>query len=84
MEIIELLESNGINIEQNKFLLGKEYNELLCKINYLKEKDLPIVVNGKIHEIFYLNYKKIEKKYNISKDELLNYLDNHKALVKKI
>ena len=81
-EKIELLERYGINIEENKFLLGKDYIELVCKINYLVQNNIPLVMDDKLNEIFWISYKKLEKKYGLTKEELFKYIEKPK--VKKL
>ena len=82
-EILELLQENNIDLGNNKFLLGKTYQELSCKINYLKSNDMYIIEDGKVHEIFWLSYKSLEKRYGITREELFNkYKDKCKMILK--
>jgi len=72
-----LLEKNNIDIEKYKFLKGKKYIEILCKINYLKSKGIPIENEDKLNEIFWIKDSKLEKKCGINSDELY---ENYKEL----
>ena len=70
LDKIELLKSVGIDVSKNMYLMGKEYSELEYKINFLLEKNIPVQTDGKPHEIFWINYKKLETKYGITKEDM--------------
>ena len=69
-DIVQLLHQNNIDIEKYKFLKGKRYIEVLCKINYLKSRGIPIESEEKLNEIFWIKDSKLEKRCGISSEEL--------------
>ena len=58
-----LFELFNIDIENNKFLIGKTYEEIKAKIDYLLSVGKPIQIGSRVHEIFWLSYEKLNKKY---------------------
>jgi len=70
---------NNINIQKNKTILTKiSYQELLSKINYLKEHNLEITINDNLHEIFTMSSPNMKVIYGVTLEELIEkyYIKN--------
>ena len=71
--IKEVCQNYGIDEKKNKAILkGIAYREMVAKIKYLEEKQLPIVTNGYLHEIFNISNQALQEKYGICLEELVN------------
>ena len=71
--IKELCQIYGIDEKKNKAILkGISYREMIAKIKYLEERQLPIVTNGYLHEIFNISNQALQEKYGICLEELVN------------
>lgn len=71
-KIEELCITNNINIEKNNNVLSKiSYQELLSKINYLKENNMEITINESLHEIFSMSSPNMKVIYKITLEELI-------------
>ena len=79
-DIAILLKQHGIDIEKYKFLKGKRYFEVLCKINFLKSKGIPIEKEEKLNEIFWIKDSRLEKRCGISSNELYENYKEPKIL----
>jgi len=78
-----LLLEHGINYKEHKVILTKSYDEVYIKINYLLDNNIPILVNNKLHEIFFMSDINMQTIYNISLDTLINtYLQEEKKILK--
>ena len=78
-KIEELCKMNNINIQKNKTILTKiSYQELLSKINYLKEHNLEITINDNLHEIFTMSSPNMKVIYGVTLEELIEkyYIKN--------
>ena len=63
----------GINEKKNKSILkGIPYREMVAKIRFLEERQIPIVNNGLLHEIFNISNISLQEKYGIRLEELVN------------
>lgn len=70
--LLELCQEYGISYEKNKILLKHiSYQEMLAKIYYLEEQNIPIVVDGKLQDIFFMSSADMKDKYKISNEELI-------------
>ena len=70
--IISLLEKFQIDIEKNRSILNKSYEEVYSKIRYLEENKMNIINNNNLHEIFFMSDLNMQIKYGISLDDLIN------------
>ena len=66
---------HNIPISDNKEIIDYiPYKLLEAKTNYLNSKNIPLVVDNKMHGIYMMSNKDMNKKYNINVQELLkNY-----------
>ena len=82
-QVQEICNVNNININVNKDILSHiSIQELVSKIEYLKTNNVNLTDNsGKLHQIFNINSVDLEKKYNISFEDLITtyYLDKNKS-----
>ncbi len=73
----------GININDLKRNIS--YHELVVKIEYLLQNDLPLYIDGKICDIFNMSNINMQVKYGISTQELVeNYYIEEQAKVRKL
>ena len=65
----------GIDLNKNKDILNNiSYFDLLVKIKYLEERQIDIVQNGYLHEIFDISGEVLAEKYGVRFEELVeNY-----------
>ena len=64
--IQQLCQNYEIDEKKNKAILkGIAYREMVAKIKYLEERQLPIVTNGYLHEIFNISNQALQEKYGI-------------------
>ncbi len=71
--------------ESEKIIDRLPLQALIAKTNYLIDNDMTIVKEGKLHEIYAMNSKDMQKKYNVDLKELIHkYCYDKKALVKTI
>ena len=71
--IQQLCQNYEIDEKKNKAILkGIAYREMVAKIKYLEERQLPIVTNGYLHEIFNISNQALQEKYGICLEELVN------------
>lgn len=71
-KIEETCALNNINISKNKDILTKiSYQELLSKINYLKDNNIEVTINEKLHEIFSMSSPNMKVIYGITLEELI-------------
>ena len=78
--IMEVCLKCNIDTKINKSILNKSYEEVYAKICYLEEskqdeaeqRDMNIIKNGKLHEIFFMSDLNMQIKYGISLDALMN------------
>lgn len=62
----------NIDVNKNKELLNKSYSEVYSKIRFLLDNNIPLQINNKLNDIFFMTDINMQKKYNISIDELIN------------
>ena len=79
-EVISLCDEYGIDYKKEKSILKKSYLELYAKIKFLEEHNLPIVVDRKAHEIFFMSDINMQVNYNISLSELINTYSKGKSI----
>jgi len=70
--IKELCLEYSIDINKNKSILNKSYDEVYAKICYLLDNNIPIIVSDKLHGIFFMSDINMQTIYNVSLDNLLN------------
>ena len=70
--IKKLCEYYGVDEKKNKAILkGIAYKEMIAKIKYLEERQIPITNNCLLHEIFNISNEALQEKYGISLEELI-------------
>lgn len=81
--IINICKKYNININKNKSILKKSYNEVYAKICYLIDLNIPIIdENGIINNIMYISNKNLELNYNINMEYLINKYSKNKSKIK--
>ncbi len=71
-ELKELCKVYGIDIKLNQSILNKPYNEVMAKIAFLGDIGEPIIVDSRLHSIFFMADINMQMIYNISMEDLLN------------
>ena len=79
-EIIELCNEYGIDYQSEKSVLNKSYLELYVKIMFLRDNNIPIVLNGKLHEIFFMSDLNMQVKYQVSIENLIEKYKKEKIV----
>ena len=70
--IKKLCEYYGVDEKKNKAILkGIAYKEMIAKIKYLEERQIPITNNCLLHEIFNISNEALQEKYGISLEDLV-------------
>lgn len=79
-QLIQLCKTYNIDINKNKSILKKSYNEVYVKICFLSDLKNPITNNkGILNSIFFISNSELINIYNIDLKYLLNtYLPNNK------
>jgi len=62
----------GIKYNKHKILKNMSYQELYAKIMFLLDNNMPLEIDGKLHEIFTMCNENVIEKYKISKENLIN------------
>lgn len=79
-DLIELCNLYNIDININKEILKKSYNEVYSKIQYLQDNNIDIIDSNKnLNQIFFMSDINLESLYNINKQDLIEkYKNNNK------
>lgn len=70
--IMILCKQYGIDCKKNNSLFNKTRVEFYAKIRYLFDNNLPITINGEVHEIFNMSDVNMQVKYGVSLKDLLD------------
>jgi len=70
----------GIEYDKYEVLKSIPYKELYAKIMLLKDHNQPLIIDDKLHEIFYMSNENMILKYMISKEDMImNYYQKRKG-----
>ena len=78
--VIELCNEYDIDYQSEKSVLNKSYLELYVKIMFLRDNNIPIVLNGKLHEIFFMSDLNMQVKYQVSLENLIEKYKKEKIV----
>ena len=79
-EVKDLCDEYGIDYKKEKSILKKSYLELYAKINFLKANNIPIVLEGKLHEIFFMADLNMQAKYQVTIASLIETYGKEKRI----
>ena len=79
-EVKDLCDEYGIDYKKEKSILKKSYLELYTKINFLKANNIPIVLEGKLHEIFFMADLNMQAKYQVTIASLIETYGKEKRI----
>lgn len=78
-KVRQLCRTYSIDYNLNESILNKPYDEIVAKILFLLDINEPIIIDNKVHSIFFMSSIDMQKIYNISIIDLIDkYVINNK------